>query len=268
MTPRDERAISEIRGLLAQAHGRRLTSLLNSLADDDRAGIQSLLESARSRSLAEKRERQRTQRMYALECELREQGCMLVAGVDEVGRGAVAGPLTAAAVVLPDAPRLEGLDDSKKLTPQRREVMDAIIRETAIACSVAHVSAGEVDSLGMTEALRRAMRQAIDGLGMAVDHVVLDGLPMHVAEQETAVVKGDGKVAAVAAASIIAKVARDALMRSFALEHPDYGFEINKGYGTSEHLAVIGRVGLSPLHRRSFAAAGGTASLFVDESAE
>jgi ribonuclease HII len=229
---------------------------------DDRAGVRTLLDSARARALAEKRERQRTQRLYTLECELRAQGCSLVAGVDEVGRGALAGPLTAAAVVLPDEPRIEGLDDSKRLTPQRREELAVVIREHAVAVGVAHVSAGEIDSLGMTAALRLAMGHAIEGLGVTVDHVVLDGLPMRVVENETAVVKGDSKVAAVAAASIIAKVTRDALMRSLAPEHPEYSFEINKGYGTPEHLAVIGRVGLSSIHRRSFTIGGGTGSLF------
>jgi ribonuclease HII len=262
MTPRDTLSIAEIRALLAEARGRTLAALLARLEDDDRAGVQTLLSSVQARLLAEKHERHRTKRLYALECELREQGCTLVAGVDEVGRGALAGPLTAAAVVLPDSPLLEGLDDSKRLTPQRREELAVIIRANAIAVGVGHVSPGEIDSLGMTAALRRAMGLAIDALGMTVDHVVLDGLPMRVVENETAVVKGDSKVAAVAAASIVAKVARDALMRSLAAEHPDYGFDINKGYGTSEHLLAIGRVGLSSMHRRSFSIGGGTGSLF------
>ncbi|HEY5540157.1 MAG TPA: ribonuclease HII [Coriobacteriia bacterium] len=262
MTPRDELSIAEIRALLAETSGRQLASLLARLADDDRSGVQALLESARSHAVAERRERQRTQRLYALECELRAQGCTLVAGVDEVGRGALAGPLTVGAVVLPDSPRIEGLDDSKKLTPRRREELAVVIRRHAIAVGVAHVSPGEIDSLGMNAALRRAMQLALDGLGLSVDHVVIDGLPMRVVEHETAVVKGDGSVAAIAAASIVAKVARDALMRSLSTRHPEYGFEINKGYGTSEHLAAISRAGLSAVHRRSFSIGGGTSSLF------
>ena len=262
MSPRDTLSIAEIRALLAAAQGRRLSALLARLAQDDRSGVRALVESAQARLAAEKRERTRTQRLYAMECELRAQGCILVAGVDEVGRGALAGPLTAAAVVLPAEPRIEGLDDSKRLSPQRREELALVIREHAIAIGMAHVSPGEIDSLGMTAALRRAMGLAIDGLGLTVDHVVVDGLPVHVVENETAVVKGDSKIAAIAAASIVAKVTRDALMRSLAAEHPEYGFEINKGYGTSEHLAAIGRVGLSAIHRRSFSIGGGTASLF------
>lgn len=262
MTPRDERSIAELQALLAEAQGRRLTSLLTQLADDDRVGVQALVEAARARLAAEKRERTRTSRMYAREVELRERGFATVAGLDEVGRGALAGPLTAAAVVLPATPQLIGLNDSKKLTPERREELDATIREHAIAVSVAHISAGEIDGLGMTEALRRVMRAALDGLGIGIDHVLLDGLPLGVVVEETAVVKGDGSVAAIAAASIVAKVTRDALMRSVAAEHPHYGFEVNKGYGTAEHLAAISRFGLCPLHRRSFNTGGGTDPLF------
>jgi ribonuclease HII len=255
-------SVARIRGMLAEAKDRRLATLLARFGEDDRAGVRAAVVSARGRLEAAGRERERTEAMYALEAELRERGCVLVAGVDEVGRGALAGPLTAAAVILSADPRIEGLDDSKKLSPQRRGELAIVIREQAIAVSIAHVSSGDLDSLGMTAALRRAMTQAIAGLGIAVDHVVIDGLPMGVAVNETAVVKGDGRVAAVAAASIVAKVTRDAMMCAHAAEHPDYGFEINKGYGTAEHLEAIARVGLSPLHRRSFTIGGGTGSLF------
>lgn len=262
MTPRDELSISEIRALLAAARGRTLAGLISRLAEDDRAGVQALVDAARARARAKKRETSRTARLYALEQELRVRGCQIIAGVDEVGRGALAGPLTAGAVVLAPSPRIEGLDDSKRLTPGRREELAKVIRAQAVAVCVAHVSAGEVDSLGMTAALRRVMGLAIEGLGVTVDHIVLDGLPMRVVENETAVVRGDGSVAAIAAASIVAKVARDALMRSLATEHPAYGFEINKGYGTSDHLAAVTREGLCAAHRRSFTIGGGTGSLF------
>ncbi len=127
---------------------------------------------------------------------------------------------------------------------------------------VAHVSAGEIDTLGVTAALRRAIGLALSQLGTPPDHVVLDGLPLRVVANETAIVKADAKVAAVAAASIVAKVTRDALMRSLAAEHPEYGFEINKGYGTSDHLAAISRHGPCPIHRRSFSWGESTLPLF------
>jgi ribonuclease HII len=262
MSERDPLSVAEVRALLAESRDRRLSALLARFAEDDRAGVRSALAAARARLAAARTERRRTASMYELEAELRERGCTAIAGVDEVGRGALAGPLTAAAVVLRATPHIEGLDDSKKLSPQRRVELAAIIHEHAVAVCVAHVSAAELDSLGMTAALRKAMGLALDGLGVHIDHVIVDGLPVGVAENETAVVKGDGRVAAVAAASIVAKVTRDALMREFAAEHPAYGFEANKGYGSAEHLEVIARRGLSPIHRRSFSIGGGTGSLF------
>lgn len=262
MTPADRDSIAHVRELFSAADGRRVTSLIRRYGDDPRVGVQALVAGARSRRDAEREERARTVRLYAMESDLREQGLGLVAGLDEVGRGALAGPVTAAAVILANEPLIEGLDDSKRLTPLRREHLATTIHADAVAVSIAHVSAADVDSLGMTAALRMAMRLAISGLSVAPDHVLLDGLPMHVVDNETAVVKGDAKIAAIAAASIVAKVARDALMCQLAEKHPEYLFDVNKGYGTSEHLAAIARVGLSPVHRRSFTVGGGTLSMF------
>jgi ribonuclease HII len=258
----EDLTVAEIKALLGCASGTALDSLLTRFADDERAGVRALVDSGNRKAELAREERKRTKRLYKLEQELRADGYQLIAGLDEVGRGALAGPLTAAAVVLPATPRISGLDDSKKLTPPRREELSHQIRERAIAVSVSHISAGEVDSLGMTRALRRVFGLAISGLGVPVDHVVLDGLPMNVAENETAVVKGDGSVAAIAAASIVAKVARDSLMRSLAHEYPEYAFDVNKGYGTSDHLAVIAKDGLCPLHRRSFCSGVGMPTLF------
>ena len=263
MSAEGRRTIAQIRSLLAATQGRRLSALIAEFADDDRSGVQALLCTARSRADAVKRERQRLKRLYVLQHALRDAGCSLIAGVDEVGRGALAGPVTAAAVVLPDdGPLIEGLDDSKKLTPDRRVELAQIIRGQAVAVCVSHVSAEDLDSLGMTAALGRAMLEAVSGLGFEVDRVVIDGLPMHVFANETAVVRGDSSVASIAAASIVAKVERDALMRELAREHPHYCFEINKGYGTPEHYEGISKWGLCEIHRRSFAIGGGTGLLF------
>jgi ribonuclease HII len=256
------RSVAEIRAILASAHGRPLTALLTAYAEDGRAGVQAAIESARKRAEATRRERERIVRLYAIEANLRAAGVSMIAGVDEVGRGALAGPLTAAAVILPSDPHILGLDDSKRLSPARREELAAEVRAHAVAIGVAHVSPAEIDALGMTAALRRAIGLAIAQLGVEPDHVVLDGLPLQIAENETAIVKGDSKVAAIAAASIVAKVTRDALMRALAAEHPEYGFDVNKGYGTTEHLSAVSRLGLSAVHRRSFSIGGGTATLF------
>lgn len=255
-------SVEQVRALLAAERGARLRRLCEQFASDERAGVAAAVRSALAREAARDAERERLERLYGLEVELRAAGRMTIAGVDEVGRGALAGPLTAGACVLPDVPRIEGLDDSKRLTPQRREEVAIRIREVAVCWSVAHVPADEVDSLGVTAALRRAMGRALAGLQIAPDHVVVDGRPIGIARGETAVVKGDSKVAAIAAASVLAKVERDALMVSLDAEHPAYGFAINKGYGTPEHLDAIARHGVCALHRRSFVPGGGTDTLF------
>jgi len=254
--------VAEIRARLESAQGSELAGLIEEYADDPRAGVRSACDRASSVAAASRDEVERTRRLYHLERTLQSQGCALVAGVDEVGRGALAGPLTAAAVVLAPHPHIEGLDDSKRLTPRRREELSAVIHARAIAVSISHVPAEDVDALGVTAALKRAIVSALAGLGREPDHVVIDGLPLRIVERETAVVKGDSKVAAIAAASIVAKVARDQLMRDFAVEYPEYGFEINKGYGTAEHIAAIARIGPTVLHRRSFSVGGGTMPLF------
>ena len=255
-------SIAEIRSALATASGVRLRRLLDAYADDDRAGVMALCTVARSRAQAAATELRRTRKLYSMQRHLADAGFLVVAGIDEVGRGALAGPVSAGAVVLPLAPRIEGLDDSKRLTPARREELAALIFQRALAVSVAHVAASDIDALGITAALRRAFASALDGLALPPDHVLLDGLPMRVVEHETAVVKGDSKVAAIAAASIVAKVARDAMMREMASRHPQYGFEVNKGYGTPDHLDALVRFGPCELHRRSFSLGGGTMPLF------
>ena len=258
----DRLSVAQIVVLFTSARGADLDRLLADFADDDRAGVKAACRAARSARERRRTERLRTSQLYRVEHALREKGWLVVAGVDEVGRGALAGPLTVCAVVLPPEPRIEGLDDSKRLSPARREELAVRVRSVAIGVGVAHVSAGEVDALGVSAALRRAIGLSLSQLKTPPDHVVLDGLPLRVVANETAIVKADAKVAAVAAASIVAKVTRDALMRSLAAEHPEYGFEVNKGYGTSEHLAAISRHGPCALHRRSFSWGANTETLF------
>jgi ribonuclease HII len=183
---------------------------------------------------------------------LHGDGVRCVAGVDEVGRGALAGPLTLAAVVLSPETRIEGLDDSKRLSPARREVVAARIREDAVAVAVVHVDSSEIDAVGIREAVRLGMDRAVSALDLSVDHVLVDGNDARLALPATAVVGGDRLCACIAAASVVAKVTRDALMRDLAPDYPDFGFEINKGYGTPEHLEALVRCGPSAVHRRSF----------------
>jgi len=177
-----------------------------------------------------------------------------LAGVDEVGRGPLVGAVVAAAVILDPARPIAGLTDSKALSARRREALDLEIREQALAFALAEASAAEVDELNIYHATHLAMRRAIDALAPAAEYLLVDGnrLPGHHLPGQ-AVVKGDARHPAIAAASILAKVARDAQMAALDARHPDYGFARHKGYPTREHLAALERLGALPEHRRSFA---------------
>lgn len=185
----------------------------------------------------------------------------IVVGIDEVGRGALAGPLVVACVALPDEPQIVGLDDSKKLSPKRREELATQIDELALGVGIAHVEPEEIDACGMAASLRVAMVRALTacksdlavrGNDDDIATVLIDGNSVHIHEGELCVVKGDGKIACIAAASIAAKVARDKLMCAYAQDYPAYGFEGNKGYGSAAHIAALKEHGASSIHRRSF----------------
>lgn len=178
----------------------------------------------------------------------------LVAGVDEAGRGPLAGPVFAAAVILDDLKPIRGLADSKVLTEKRREQLYAQIRDRALCCAVASASVEEIDTLNILQATMLAMRRAVDGLRLLPQRVVVDGnrlpvLPMMAA----AIVDGDALVASISAASILAKVERDRLCQQLHEQHPHYNFAAHKGYSTPEHLAALQRHGPCAIHRRSFA---------------
>lgn len=181
-------------------------------------------------------------------------GARIVAGVDEAGRGPLAGPVVAAAVILDPAVRIEGLADSKRLSAARREDLDHEIRERALSFAVARVGAAVIDAVNILQATMQAMREAVDGLDTSPDEVLVDGnrcpaLPY----PARAVVRGDVSVAAISAASILAKVARDQEMIEMDRRYPEYGFARHKGYGTHAHRAALLRFGPSPIHRASFA---------------
>lgn len=177
-----------------------------------------------------------------------------LAGVDEVGRGPLVGSVVAAAVILDSKAPIDGLTDSKKLTARRRESLDVLIRERALAFAVAEASAEEVDSLNIYHATHLAMRRAVDALLPQAEYLLVDGnrLPGHALPGQ-AVVKGDARHPAIAAASILAKVARDAQMAELDLRYPEYGFARHKGYPTKEHLAALEAHGALAEHRKSFA---------------
>ncbi|MBR3314935.1 MAG: ribonuclease HII [Atopobiaceae bacterium] len=244
------RRAKEIAGLIAGATAEELSELETRYADDPRRQVRHALEVARRRVQKEEAERVRVRGMYAYQQELGGDG--VVIGVDEVGRGAVAGPLTVGAVVLPAEPIIWGLDDSKRLSPERREYLAKEIEQHAVAYGAAHVPPQEIDERGMAVCLRLAMTRAIEACAVEPDCVLIDGNPVHVHERERCVVKGDAKVACIAAASIVAKVTRDALMVAYESEYPQYHLSACKGYASAEHIQAIREYGLSPIHRASF----------------
>jgi ribonuclease HII len=187
---------------------------------------------------------------------LREQGFARVAGADEAGRGALAGPLVAAAVVLPDVFDLDGIDDSKLLTRNQRERAYARIVETA-CYAVAKAEPGAIDSRGLHRTNIALLRRAVRALRPEPDYVLTDGFPVpRIGFPALGVKKGDAVAASVAAASIVAKVTRDRIMDRLHRRHPAFGFDHNRGYGTPEHLEILDRLGPSPVHRFSFACVG------------
>ena len=178
----------------------------------------------------------------------------LVAGVDEAGRGPLAGPVVAAAVILDDLAPVKGLADSKVLSPRRRELLFDQIRARALCCSIASASVEEIDRLNILQATMLAMCRAVEGLRLRPHRVVVDGNRVPVLQMTVAaLVKGDAKVAAISAASILAKVQRDRWCADLHAAYPDYGFAIHKGYATAAHLAALQRHGPCAAHRRSFA---------------
>lgn len=176
-----------------------------------------------------------------------------VAGVDEVGRGPLAGPVTAAAVVLDPGCIPEGLDDSKKLSPRVRDALWVQICDCA-EISVAHASVAEIDDLNILRASHLAMVRAVAGLRLLPDHVLIDGtmIPRGLGLPATALVRGDARAQSIAAASIVAKICRDRIMVDLAQQHPGYDWHTNKGYGSKSHMAAIQNLGPTPHHRRSF----------------
>ncbi len=203
---------------------------------------------------------------YHYEARAWRDGVLCLAGLDEAGRGPLAGPVVAAAVVIDPVRRIKKLADSKILTAERREELHDVIRERAVAVGVAVVDHLTIDRINILEATRLAMREALHGLGVIpqlviTDHVALRDLPC----PQKNLVDGDARCASVAAASIVAKVTRDRLMLEADKQYPEYGFARHKGYGTAEHLAALDRYGACAIHRRTFAGVWRQAELFVPE---
>ena len=198
-------------------------------------------------------ERARLRSMAVLERSLRDRGVRYAAGVDEAGRGALAGPVIAAAVILPDDAMIAGLDDSKRLSAARRDALYKVITDLATAVDVGRSDAAVIDTVNIRRANLLAMKEAVEALSPAPGHLLIDGIDtIDWKGPQTTVVGGDARSLSIAAASIIAKVTRDRIMMACDPDFPEYGFARHKGYGTAAHLAALEAHGPSTVHRRSF----------------
>ena len=226
--------------------------LFEELILDGRAGVQAAI-SKRKRELQKQVDEDlRLEKMLAYEKELYAQGIDLIAGVDEVGRGPLAGPVVAAAVILPKACKILGLNDSKKIPKSKhKEIYEAVL-QNAIAIGIGIKDNQVIDQVNIYEATKLAMMEAIGQLEPQPQHLLIDAMKLDLPIPQTSIIKGDANSLSIAAASIVAKVTRDQMMEEFDLEYPGYDFAQNAGYGTANHLAGLHKLGVTPIHRRSF----------------
>jgi len=190
--------------------------------------------------------------LYQYEKELIKNGIKLIAGVDEVGRGPLVGPVVTAAVILPVNYKLEGLTDSKKLTPKKRDKFYDIIMHDALAVSIGMEDAKVIDEVNIYEATKLAMIEAIDGLNIKPEHILIDAMPLDISIPHTSIIKGDAKSLSIAAASVIAKVTRDRMMDELDVKYPMYNYKKNKGYPTKEHIEAINKYGIIDGYRKTY----------------
>lgn len=226
--------------------------LFEELILDGRAGVQAAI-SKRKRELQKQVDEDlRLEKMLAYEKELYTQGIQLIAGVDEVGRGPLAGPVVAAAVILPENCKIPGLNDSKKIPKSKhKEIYEAVL-QNAIAIGIGVKDNQVIDQVNIYEATKLAMMEAIGQLDPQPQHLLIDAMKLDLPIPQTSIIKGDANSLSIAAASIVAKVTRDQMMEEFDREYPGYDFAQNAGYGTAKHLAGLDKLGVTPIHRRSF----------------
>ncbi|MFZ5894985.1 MAG: ribonuclease HII [Myxococcota bacterium] len=245
--------LSEIRARYVE-RGRSLPADLElALRDDPRAGARAILESIEQRRHEHRAEGQRLRHMLAFERDLYKRAVVLIAGVDEAGMSPLAGPVAAAAVVLEPGWRVRYLNDSKQVTPEMRAELAEVIKSQARAWAVAFSEPEEIDRINIYWAGLAAMRRAVELLGIVPQHLLIDARKLRdVPIEQTRIVKGDERSLSIAAASILAKTARDARMLEYDREYPNYGFARHKGYPVREHMAALKKQGACAIHRRSF----------------
>ena len=243
--------IKEIKEQLANIQ-RLDDPLLTELEQDSRSGVIQAI--AKRKKEIQKRldEDERLEGMLAYEKECYARGMELIAGVDEVGRGPLAGPVVAAAVILPKACKIPGLNDSKKIPKSKHKEIYEAVFQNAIAIGIGIKDNHVIDQVNIYEATKLAMMEAIGQLDPRPQHLLIDAMKLDLPISQTSIIKGDANSLSIAAASIVAKVTRDQMMEKFDREYPGYDFAQNAGYGTAKHLAGLDQLGVTPIHRRSF----------------
>ena len=226
--------------------------LFEELILDGRAGVQVAI-SKRKRELQKQVDEDlRLEKMLAYEKELYTQGIHLIAGVDEVGRGPLAGPVVAAAVILPENCKIPGLNDSKKIPKSKHHAIYQAVLDQALSVGIGIKDNQVIDQVNIYEATKLAMMEAIGQLDPQPQHLLIDAMKLDLPIYQTSIIKGDANSLSIAAASIVAKVTRDQMMEEFDREYPGYDFAQNAGYGTAKHLAGLEQLGVTPIHRRSY----------------
>lgn len=246
-----EQKIGEIKKILQAADEKELPDFISKYEGDERTGVVSLVAKARRQLEAYEKELVRTERMK--EYEKKYASCSYICGIDEVGRGPLAGPVVAGAVILPKDCDILYLNDSKQLSEKKREELYEVIMEKAVATGLGFVSPEKIDEINILQATYEAMRQAIGNLSVEPDLLLNDAVTIPQVEvRQVPIIKGDAKSVSIAAASIIAKVTRDRLMVQYDSAFPEYGFASNKGYGAAAHIEALRKYGPTPIHRKSF----------------
>nr|WP_280635586.1 ribonuclease HII [Bacillus sp. 165] len=238
---------------LLQGINSEMDPVFIELLQDERKGIQKLIAQWYKRQEVEARERELFHQMSEYEQALRDKGVKFIAGVDEVGRGPLAGPVVAAAVILPEGFYLAGLNDSKKLSEAKREQYYNTIVKEAVAVGIGVIEAEVIDEINIYQATKRAMLTAIADLSPQPQHLLIDAMELPLAIAQTSIIKGDAKSISISAASVVAKVTRDRMMKDLGEMYPMYGFEKHMGYGTKEHIEAIRTQGVLREHRKTFA---------------
>lgn len=243
--------IGEIRDLLQAAENQMLPDFIARFESDERSGVRQLVQRAQKRLDALEKERERLMAMHQYEEQYKD--CQAICGIDEAGRGPLAGPVVAAAVILPKDCEILYLNDSKQLSAKKRELLYDEIMEKAVSIGVGYATPQRIDEINILQATYEAMRQAVNKLSVCPDILLNDAVRIPgLSMQQVPIVKGDAKSVSIAAASIIAKVTRDRLMMEYDKAMPQYHFAANKGYGSAEHIEALAVYGASPIHRRSF----------------